>query len=47
VNVYLHDVQVSISLIDASEELTGFSEVSFFVVPEVSKWKNKQRLSFV
>jgi hypothetical protein len=36
-NVYLYDVQVSTSLVDACEDYNSFGEVGFFVVPKVSK----------
>jgi hypothetical protein len=46
-NVYLHDVQISTSLVDAYEDYNCFGEVSFFVVSKVSKWNKEQRLNFV
>jgi hypothetical protein len=41
-NVYLYDIQVSTCLVDAYEDYNCFSDVSFFVVSEVSKWNKEQ-----
>jgi hypothetical protein len=42
VNVYLCDKQVETYLVNAYEDYSCFSEVSFFVVPKVSNWNKEQ-----
>jgi hypothetical protein len=46
-NVYLCDVQVSTSLVDAYEDYNRFGDVSYFFVLKVSKWNKEQPLIFV
>jgi hypothetical protein len=40
-NVYLHEMQVSSSLVDAYEDYNCFGEVSFFVILKVSEMEQR------